>query len=239
MKHKFFAAPLLSLTLLILFFQPLKNGELIKKPKSLIELQLPISVMAAQPAPVYSSAGVSLLGEITREPADLFTQSLTASTALREFGLAGARLEDLAPDLLVDLDPDLQNFIAEVTQGGPGTDLRGVYIQDVLSLKVEQQPEDKATYVSTEPGTVTQFESAARYGVTGLLAHNYLSGKLFYGISPGQEVNLIYEDGSIKRYRVSDIQSFQKLKFSTGSTPGATTSPSRPASRVKGSRTGD
>ena len=202
MKHKFITAPLLSLTLLVLFFQPLKTGELIQEPRYPIEQQMPLSGIAAQPAPRFRAAEVSPAEFDAQETVVPARQSL-GSAVFQEAGSVDASLEDLAPDL--------KDFITQVSEGSSGTDLGGVHISGVFSLKVEQQPEDKATHVSTALGSVTQFRSAARNGVTGLLAHNYLSGKLFYNIALGQEVNLVYGDGSIKRYQVSDIQSFQKL----------------------------
>jgi hypothetical protein len=59
---------------------------------------------------------------------------------------------------------------------------------------------------------VTQFQNAARNGVTGILAHNYLSGELFFQLELGQQVQLIYGNGKVARYTVSDIQRFQKLQ---------------------------
>jgi hypothetical protein len=80
-----------------------------------------------------------------------------------------------------------------------------------MTLPVVQQPDKNPAYVSEEDGTVTQFESAARYGITGLLAHNYLSGELFYNINIGQEVVIVMGDGETRHYRVSGIFSFKKL----------------------------
>jgi hypothetical protein len=125
-----------------------------------------------------------------------------AETASQESGFPRTALREMTPEL--------RDFMDQVSDG-KGTDLRGVHIQDVFSLEIIQQPEGNSGYVSTEQGIVTQFQSAARYGVTGLLAHNYLSGELFYNLAIGQEVNLIYDNGRIKRYQVSDIESFQKL----------------------------
>jgi hypothetical protein len=35
----------------------------------------------------------------------------------------------------------------------------------------------------------------SKYGVTGLLAHNYLSGRHFFGLEIGDIVQLVYGDG--------------------------------------------
>jgi hypothetical protein len=111
----------------------------------------------------------------------------------------------VAPDL-----PDLQTFI-EFLYNGDSEVIRGVFIEDVLALPVIQQPEDNLNYVSDRLGVLTQFQMAAEFGVTGLLAHNHLSGKEFFMLQPGQEVWIIYGDKSLKTYQVSEIATFQKL----------------------------
>jgi hypothetical protein len=105
----------------------------------------------------------------------------------------------------------LHGFIEQVAyEEYPG--LAGVFVEEVMALPVVQQPEGDSLYVSRSLGNVTQFQSAAGHGVTGLLAHNYLSGDLFFGLELGQEVNLVYGDGQVSRYLVEDIQSYEKLE---------------------------
>ncbi len=88
--------------------------------------------------------------------------------------------------------------------------IRGIYAPGKFALQVVQQPKDNWSYVSELPGVVTQFQSA-QSPVTGLLAHNFLDGQLFYKLSIGEELELLYGNGSARRYRVSDIFKFQKL----------------------------
>ncbi|HZD55229.1 MAG TPA: hypothetical protein VE136_00785 [Anaerolineales bacterium] len=111
--------------------------------------------------------------------------------------------------------PSFDDFFVDIqdlnTSSGQSQNARGVYVAGVFALPVIQQPEDKPAYVSNRPDLLTQFQSASRYGVTGLLAHNYLSGKEFYNLGLGQEVQVIYDDGTIGSYRVSNIERFQKL----------------------------
>src|SRR5574341_335350 len=97
---------------------------------------------------------------------------------------------------------DLETFVRHVSNGQPGV-IRGVFVPGRFALSVIQQPENNATFVSNKRDLVTQFEKAARNGVTGLLAHNYLSGRLFYQLTSGQEVFVVYGDGAIQRYRVT------------------------------------
>lgn len=102
-------------------------------------------------------------------------------------------------------------FVDQVKDGQAGV-LRGVYVEGVLALKVIQQPENGDLYVSNGSGVATQFQNAAKFGVTGLLAHNFLSGELFYQLTPGQNVQLVYGDGKVTQYMISDTQRFQKLE---------------------------
>jgi hypothetical protein len=89
---------------------------------------------------------------------------------------------------------------------------REVYVQGEFILPITQQPVDRNTYVSLEPGMLTQFGMASRNGVTGLLAHNYLSGALFFLLDVGQEIDVLYANGQIQHYQISEIMSFQKLR---------------------------
>jgi hypothetical protein len=114
-----------------------------------------------------------------------------------------------APSMATSVD--LETFVKHVGDGKSGV-IRGVFVPGQFALSVIQQPENNATFVSNKRDLVTQFEKAARNGVTGLLAHNYLSGRLFYQLAAGQEVFVVYGDGAIHRYRVTGIHRFQKLK---------------------------
>ena len=72
-----------------------------------------------------------------------------------------------------------------------------MYIPDVLALPVVQQPAGDAGYVSDHDNEATQFAMASQYGNIGLLAHNYLSGRLFSRLAIGEEVRLVYGDGKL------------------------------------------
>ncbi len=110
--------------------------------------------------------------------------------------------------------PAFIRFIDKVADGQKGV-IKGVYVAGIFALPVVQQPEGEWAFVSEESGIVTEFQSAARNGVTGLLAHNYLSGALFYKLKVGKEVRIVYGDKEIKRYQIVGIYRFQKL------TPGS------------------
>jgi hypothetical protein len=104
--------------------------------------------------------------------------------------------------------PSFADFSRSV-QNGQADVLRGVYVPDVLALPVVQQPEDRPYYVSNRDGETTQFSIASQYGNVGLLAHNTLSGKFFSRLSGGQQVRLIYGDGRVEEFVVTNVLRFQ------------------------------
>ncbi|HEX2979939.1 MAG TPA: hypothetical protein VHO48_06725, partial [Anaerolineaceae bacterium] len=105
---------------------------------------------------------------------------------------------------------NLTEFIGLVKNGNADT-LVGVFVPEILALPVAQQPSGNASYVSEQPNVVTQFRMASEYGTTGLLAHNTLSGALFFNINVGDQVVLVYGDGLTRQYQVTRIDSFQAL----------------------------
>ncbi len=89
--------------------------------------------------------------------------------------------------------------------------LSGVLIHDVGSFPVVQQPPGDTNYVSKNDGEVTEFSSASRYGNIGLLAHNYLSGKIFSQIRIGEEIQLVYSDGRVENFVVKETLRYKAL----------------------------
>ncbi len=106
--------------------------------------------------------------------------------------------------------PDFDTFVAAVVNGDSSV-VRGVYAPGVLALRVQQQPTDNAEYVPSIAGLAAQFNYAAKSGITGLIAHNFLSGDLFFDLVIGQEMLVVYGDGSIQRYIVRQMQRYQAL----------------------------
>jgi len=102
--------------------------------------------------------------------------------------------------------------ISKPVQYEQATELRRVYVGDVLALPVVQQPVDDSSYVSSNIDEITQFSLASQLGNTGLLAHNYLAGKLFSQIAIGQEVLLEYSDNHVEYFIVSKVLRFQALQ---------------------------
>jgi hypothetical protein len=101
---------------------------------------------------------------------------------------------------------------SRTVQNSEASVLRGVYIPDVLALPIVQQPAGNAGYVSTEDGKLTQFGMAAQFGNVGLLAHNHLSGKSFVQLAIGQEVRLVYGNGKVEYFVITEILRYQALQ---------------------------
>jgi len=107
--------------------------------------------------------------------------------------------------------PNFSDFSQSVQNGKAGV-LRGVYVSNVLALPVVQQPSGNAGYVSSNDAQTTQFAMASKFGNVGLLAHNYLAGKFFSQLSVGQEVRLVYGDGRVEYFVVTEILRYQALQ---------------------------
>ena len=107
--------------------------------------------------------------------------------------------------------PSLNQFIIAVSDGKAGV-VRGIYVKGVLALPVIQQPIGDFVFVSNEDGVTTEFQNSARHGVIGIIAHNQLSGKLFYELKPGDEVFVVYGDSSLRHFRVTKTVQYQRLE---------------------------
>lgn len=107
--------------------------------------------------------------------------------------------------------PDYKSFI-EIVQNGEKGVLRGVYVPGAFALPIVQQPVGYPGYVSQTDGEITQFRMASEVGNVGLLAHNYLSGAMFTDLVSGQEVRLIYGDGTVEYFVIEEILQYQALQ---------------------------
>ena len=111
-------------------------------------------------------------------------------------------------------DASLPNFpdFSKTVQNGEANVLRGVYVPDVLALPIVQQPAGNAGYVSSNDGELTQFRLASQFSNVGLLAHNNLSGKSFSQLEVGQNVRLVYGDGKVEYFVITQILQYQALQ---------------------------
>lgn len=107
--------------------------------------------------------------------------------------------------------PSFPDFVKQV-QNGEANVLRGVYVSNVLALPITQQPVDDPNYVSSKDGEATEFSTASQYRNVGLLAHNNLSGRSFSQLAIGQEVRLVYGNGKVESFIVTEILYFQALE---------------------------
>jgi hypothetical protein len=107
--------------------------------------------------------------------------------------------------------PDFSEFLKTV-QNNQANILRGVYVPDVLAFPVVQQPAGNPGYVSFHDGEITQFGMASQFGNIGLLAHNDLSGRFFSQLALGQEVRLVYGNGKVEYFEITQVFQFQALQ---------------------------
>jgi hypothetical protein len=107
-------------------------------------------------------------------------------------------------------ESEFETFVNALRDGRSNV-LRGVYVPGVLALRVVQQAPGNANQVNLAPGTTTQYQAAAAWGVTGLLADDAASGTRFYALVIGQEVRLVFGDGNVRTYHVSALYRYQAL----------------------------
>ncbi|NMB89844.1 MAG: sortase [Chloroflexi bacterium] len=107
--------------------------------------------------------------------------------------------------------PRLDEFINTVRNGDPDT-LVGAYVPGLMALPILQQPATDPTFVSEQPGAATQFRSAGQVDSTGLLAHNFLAGEFFSRLGQSQTIILVYGDGRLEYFQVTQIQRYQALE---------------------------
>ena len=107
--------------------------------------------------------------------------------------------------------PDFAEFSKTVQNGEAGA-LRGVYVPGVLAFPIVQQPVGNANYVSSIDGELTQFGMAEQFGNVGLLGHNDLSGRFFFDLAVGQEVRLVYGDGKVEYFVITQILKYQAFQ---------------------------
>jgi len=107
--------------------------------------------------------------------------------------------------------PLLSIFVSEV-KNGQSDQLRGIYIPKILAAPVVQQPKGNNGFVSSRQNVVTQFGLASQFRSIGLLAHNNLVGATFSELETDQKIYLIYGDGQISTFVVTEILRYQALR---------------------------
>jgi hypothetical protein len=176
------------------FFPAPSENRQISSPLRLLSKDL-AAVIPQERLEAGALAQTSLSREAVPFPADEISRHASLNS-----GLAG-----FIPD-----SDNFKQFIQVVSDGQAGVP-RGVYAQDTLALPIIQQPANNPLYVSNKLGLATQYSRAAQYGVTGILAHNYLSGESFDRLTLGQTVVIVYGDRATRLYQVREIHRFQKI----------------------------
>ena len=118
---------------------------------------------------------------------------------------------DMESSSSVTTTSSLASFIAQV-KNGSAEQITGLYIENISSFPVIQQPSDQPAYVSTNADLVTQFSSASSFGSLGFLAHNNLAGSRFSEIENGDLISVVFGDGHFIQYQVTQIRSLQALE---------------------------
>lgn len=110
-----------------------------------------------------------------------------------------------------DTLPLLDTFVSQI-RNGRAAELRGVYVPEIFAARIVQQPMGKNEFVSPRQNIVTQFGLASHFDSTGLLAHNNLAGANFSLLAKDQIFYLIYGDGQISAFVVTEILRYQALE---------------------------
>ncbi len=119
---------------------------------------------------------------------------------------------DGRPPFIVQLTQDpLESFIEKVAPAQSHAKPVGLFHPFILQAEIVQQPKNAPGFVSTDAKKLTQFSLASQYGVTALLAHNYLLGETFFKIEEGDVLTIVYGDKTYQEYRVEEIRRYRAL----------------------------
>lgn len=218
-KRPFFIVPLVLVTLFgFRRFQSIQNPEVLSQNEIAAENKLPNPAVHT-----YNSTyqTVSARPKIKRKTVALLADSGPVQMPARPDGpnsvyTQTAEIQPTAfvtPVVPTTHSAKLDAFVRQVSNGQAGV-VTGLYVDGVMELRVVQQPSGNPAFISTEDQTATQFQSATPFNVVGLLAHNFLAGKDFFRLQAGQDLILVYGDGSLQHYRISEIGDYQRLTLS-------------------------
>ena len=68
----------------------------------------------------------------------------------------------------------------------------GSILKNILLCQLYNNHQDGQVLFQRLMGWLHNSQCRAWYGVTGILAHNYLSGKYFFDLEVGDELQLVY-----------------------------------------------
>ncbi len=169
-----------------------------------------VKAVEVQPGSTRQPEPSGQTGNLTDEPIvapGTSGQSFPAETGLLSNGPAA---DEHSLATRSDKLPALEDFITSVIDGQAGT-VRGLYIPGLIALRIVPQPDGQFDFISYEEDTATQFQSPTFFGVIGLLAHNFLSGRFFLQVLPGQVLTIIYGNGQMEDFQVAEIHDYERL----------------------------
>jgi hypothetical protein len=209
-KPKYIFAAVIAISILMISFLPQlahsSNGSVVKANQPVQALPVVTVTHLSADLPDPQATIQPTAGENVSQPEQT---AISAPTPVVE----QAESIDLStsPHLSADASAELKNFATSVQNNEKGA-ITGVFAPGLFGMPVTGQPGGDENYVSSEENVLTQYSKPTQYGVTALLAHNYLnSGKMISQLQPNQEIFLVYGDGKVTRYHISSVQYFQAL----------------------------
>lgn len=117
-----------------------------------------------------------------------------------------------APDLPEPLDlPIFDQFVQSVVNGEPDQRV-GVFVENLFSYPIIQQPANQPAFITSSAGEVTEFRIVRQQtGNEGLIAHNYLAGSQFFSLKAGDIAEIVLGDGSVIEFEIFAVQDYQAL----------------------------
>lgn len=158
--------------------------------------------LAPSIAPVAIELEVNMAPEAAVDPGLVLANTFSLAVAKDTSGAVEAQA-------VASAQANLADFVASVSNG-KSSQVTGIYVDDAFAYNVGGQ-NGNASFVTTNPGEVTQFGLAAQYGTQGFLAHNYLAGAAFSQLEAGQLITLVYGDGSTEAFRIETLHRYQAL----------------------------
>ncbi len=93
----------------------------------------------------------------------------------------------------------------------PVEGVSGVYFGKNRFLRVVEQPAGRPEFVSSISHTATKFQLADKFGNIGLIAHNYLGGRLFHDVNLGDDIHVMDGYGHTRLYKVREVLQYQAI----------------------------
>jgi len=119
---------------------------------------------------------------------------------------------EIALAATADWLPIFDQFVEDMKNGN-ADQIVGIWVENILALRVVYQPASDPGYVSTNDDEVTYFLYPwQKAGNHGLLAHNYLAGRYFFNLNVGDIITLVFGDGDYMDFEITEIKEFQALQ---------------------------